>query len=293
MKNKNNIIKNKTTIVLFLILTILFLTSCTNTITKTTNTHKTIKPKIKGNNTNNTNNNYYVPKQKVSWHWQLTGKLKEYNVTLYDLDLFETNKTTIEKLHKKGKKVICYFNAGAYEPYRSDSKLFKKSVIGKTMKGWEDEKWLDIKDESVRDIMKKRIILASKKGCDGIEPDNIESYKFDTGFNITYKDQLEYNLFLSKEAHKNNLSIALKNDLEQIKILIDYYDFSLNEECFYYNECEKLLPFIKKGKAVLNVEYNLELKDFCKKAEEYNFSSLKMDYSLDGKRKSCEEYLQN
>jgi len=47
----------------------------------------------------------------------------------------------------------------------------------------------------------------------------------------------------------------MKNDLEQIPDLISYFDWELNEQCFQYNECDQLLPFIQAGKPVFNIEY--------------------------------------
>ncbi len=267
-------------------------------ITYTDNTTRIITQKELFNNTNKTikKNSYkkkVLFKPKETWQWQLEGKINySYNVSIYDLDLFKVTKEEIKKLHEKGIKVICYFSAGTYEDYRNDSKLFSKELLGKTLEEWEDEKWLDIrKIELLKPIITERMNLALEKDCDAVEVDNIDAYQNPTGFKITYEDQIKYNKYLSEEAHKRNLSIALKNDLEQIKDLVDYYDLAINEQCFEYNECELLFPFIKQDKAVLGVEYNLELKDFCKKAIEYNFSWLKMDYSLNGTRKSCEEYL--
>jgi hypothetical protein len=77
---------------------------------------------------------------------------------------------------------------------------------------------------------------------------------------------------LAKETHKRNLAIALKNDLDQVKDLEKYFDFAINEECFEYEECEKLLPFVKNNKAVLGVEYTLAKSKFCSKAKAMKFS---------------------
>lgn len=231
----------------------------------------------------------YQPHLGESWQWQLTGNLNiDYDVDLYDIDLEESSKEVIDKIHKNGAKVICYFNAGAYEPYREDASKFSEDIIGKTMEGWEDEKWLDIsKYEKFSDIMTERMDLAVFKNCDGIEPDNIDGYQNDTGFNISYDNQLEYNKWLANEAHRRNLSIALKNDIEQAGELVSYYDFAINEECFYYNECEKLEVFSKENKAVLGVEYELDIDEFCERANSYNYSWLKMSYELNGGRYSC------
>ena len=66
---------------------------------------------------------------------------------------------------------------------------------------------------------------------------------------------MNYNRFISTEAHARNLSVGLKNDLDQIPQLVNYYDWALNEECASYNECDSYEPFITAGKAVFHVEY--------------------------------------
>ncbi len=136
--------------------------------------------------------------------------------------------------------------------------------------------------------MESRLDSAVQKQCDAVETDNIDAFQNNSGFILNNNDQLKYNRWLSKEAHKRNLSIALKNDLDQIPDLIDDFDFIINEECFLYDECEKLIPFIKNGKAVLHVEYDLNLEKFCKKSKKMQFNSLKMDKELNGKRNACE-----
>ena len=98
------------------------------------------------------------------------------NVSVYDIDLFDNSKETIDALHALGKKVICYFSGGSYEPNRPDSKDFEQGDMGKTLDGWPDEKWLKLGSENVRKIMKGRVELAREKGCDGVDPDNVDGY---------------------------------------------------------------------------------------------------------------------
>ncbi len=236
------------------------------------------------------NISWYHPKPGIKWFWQLSGTLRtDYDVDLYDVDLEETSKETIDYLHNKGIRVICYFNAGAYEPYRSDSADFPKEVLGKTMDGWDDEKWLDIASfDKFASIMRKRLDLAVNKGCDGVEPDNINSFEQDTGFPISYDDQLKYNKWLAREAHKRGLAIALKNDGSQVHDLVDDFDFAIVEECFEYDECSPFSEFINHGKAVLGVEYELSPREFCDKAKKMRFSWFKADYDLDGGMISCD-----
>ena len=69
-------------------------------------------------------------------------------------------------------------------------------------------------------IMQARLDLAVQKRCDGVEPDNVDGYANDTGFDLSSLDQLTYNQWLASEAHTRNLSIGLKNDLDQVPALV-------------------------------------------------------------------------
>ena len=51
------------------------------------------------------------------------------------------------------------------------------------------------------------------------------------------------------------MSIALKNDPEQVPRLVGDFDFAVVEECFEYDECDKFSPFVQAGKAVFSAEY--------------------------------------
>jgi len=136
------------------------------------------------------------------------------------------------------------------------------------------QKW-----ECKRDYEEK-IRFGSSKKCDGVEPDNVDGYLHNSGFGLNYEDQLEYNRFLSNEAHKRGLLIGLKNDLNQINELVDYFDFAVNEECFEYNECEKYKPFLTQNKAVLNAEY--KILDICNEAKNLGISSAFYNKELNG-----------
>ena len=96
--------------------------------------------------------------------------------------------------------------------------------------------------------MGARMDMAKQKGCDGVEPDNVDAYTSDNGgggFKLTYDDQIKYNTWLAQEAHARDLSVGLKNDLDQIEDLVTYFDWALNEQCWEYNECDALSPFIE------------------------------------------------
>jgi hypothetical protein len=98
------------------------------------------------------------------------------NIQVMILDMQGNTKETIADLKSLGKTVLCYFSGGTYEPGRDDSKDFLDADLGKTMKDWPDEKWLDVESENVKKIMTARIQTAADKGCAGVDVDNVDGY---------------------------------------------------------------------------------------------------------------------
>lgn len=199
---------------------------------------------------------HYQPPVDTSWHLQLQGTPRlDVQARLYELDLFDTSSQTITALHAQQRKLLCYFSAGSLEDWRPDASSFPSSVQGESLADWPGETWLDIRSNTVRDLMRKRLQLARDKGCDGVDPDNVDGYLQNSGFALSASDQLDYNRFLAREAHRLGLTIALKNDLLQISSLVSSFDLAINEQCHAYQECHYLSPFIQAGKPVLNIEY--------------------------------------
>lgn len=197
----------------------------------------------------------WQPDPGTSWQWQLTGEVDTtYDVSMYDIDLFDAA-DRIAQLHDDGRVVICYFSAGSYEDWRPDASSFPDAALGKKLDGWAGERWLDITDDGVRDIMRARLDRARDAGCDGVEPDNMDGYANDNGVGLNATEQLDYNRFIADEAHRRGLSVGLKNDLDQLESLIEWYDWALNEECAAYKECGRMAVFLDAGKAVFHVEY--------------------------------------
>lgn len=231
----------------------------------------------------------WQPAPGTTWQWQLTGEIDtSFEVEMYDIDLFDVPQSVIDNLHGDGRIVICYFSAGSYEEWRPDAPDFPSSLLGSPLDGWPGEKWLDIRDlATLGPFMQARLDLAVQKSCDGIEPDNVDGYANNSGFPLTPGDQLTYNRWLADEAHARGLSIGLKNDLDQIPDLLSSFDWALNEECFAYDECDLLLPFVQAGKAVFGVEYEGELADFCPQATANQFSWLRKALDLGAARQAC------
>ncbi len=230
------------------------------------------------------------PSPGTSWQWQLKGTIDDsLAVKMYDVDLFDTPDAVIADLKARGVKVICYFSAGSYEAWRPDIGKFAPTAIGQPLDGWPGERWLDIRDGSVRARMLARLDRAAERGCDGVEPDNVDGYTNESGFPLTACDQLDFNRFLAREAHARGLSVGLKNDLDQAAELQADFDWALVEECAKYDECDRAKVFVDAGKAVFQVEYgDAALADkVCAQANARNYDTLIKQLSLETFRISC------
>lgn len=236
--------------------------------------------------------NWWKPAVGLTWQWQLDGEIDlSFQAAVYDIDLFESEASLVDSLHAVGRKVICYISAGSWEEWRPDADQFPPDVLGNDYEGWPGEKWLDIRQIDVlAPVMRARLDLCKTKGFDGVEPDNIDSYTNDTGFPLTYQDQLAYNIWLANEAHVRGLSIGLKNDPDQVADLLAYYDWALTEDCFDQEWCDLMVSFIAAGKPVFAAEYTdtgITLDDFCPQAQALQFSAILKHRDLDAWRQAC------
>ncbi|WP_406288370.1 endo alpha-1,4 polygalactosaminidase [Streptomyces sp. NBC_00209] len=232
----------------------------------------------------------WQPQPGTDWQWQLSGKLDtSVDAPVYDVDGFDRTAAQVAGLHRKGRKVICYLSTGAWEDFRPDAARFPTAVLGKG-NGWKGERWLDIRrTEVLEPLMETRIARCAKKGFDAVEPDNMDGYRNKSGFPLTAADQLRYNRLIARMVHRHGMSVGLKNDLPQIPELVGDFDFAVNEQCAQYEECEELTPFVKAGKAVFHVEYELPAAKFCAQSRKLRLSSLRKEYELDAGRETCAE----
>ncbi len=229
----------------------------------------------------------WVPAPGTTFQWQLIDEIDtSFDVDMYDIDLFDTPRTVIRELQGRGIKVICYMSAGSFEEWRPDADRFPAELLGNG-NGWPGELWLDVRRlDLIGPIMRERMDLAAAKGCDGVEPDNVDAFINDSGFDITADDQVTYLRWLAVQAHARGLSIGLKNAVELVPDVIRFYDWTLNERCMEFNECERLVPFIEAGKAVFHVEYVGDLA-WCPLAQELGFFSLEKDRLVTSLYRPC------
>src|SRR5215210_3827737 len=137
---------------------------------------------------------WWHPTVGLTWQWQIGNNEIDMSILadVYDIDLY-VEQSIIDELHAKGCKLICYMSVGSWEDWRPDKDSFPPEVLGKDYEGWKGEKWLDIRQmDKLAPILLERLDLCKSKGFDAVEPDNMEIYTNDTGFPLTYEDQLRF-----------------------------------------------------------------------------------------------------
>ncbi|GJP47314.1 hypothetical protein CLOM_g6526 [Closterium sp. NIES-68] len=230
-----------------------------------------------------TSNGWYIPTPGTTFYWQISDPNlgTSHKEKIFDVDGFGVSVNTITWLKSMGKKVFCYFSFGTAEDYRSDYKDFPRSTLGglgcmneDCSETWPGERWLDVKSSAVRQILEKRIQLAKRKGCDGIEPDNVMAYSSNimvkpiSRFTITAKDQFNFNTWIANTVHRYGMSVGLKNPGALApSYMANLFDWALVESCNYFSDwssdpwysgkyqCDYSNEFIIRNKAVFSVEY--------------------------------------
>jgi len=222
------------------------------------------------------------------WQIQFQGRPDlSVPASVFDVD-GDVDRSVIDAIHAGGDRAICYVSVGSWEPFRSDADEFPRSLLGKPIAGFEEERWLDIRRiGKLRPIIEARFDACAAKGFDAVDPDNVDGYRNPTGFPLKASDQLAFNTWFANAAHERGLAVGLKNDLGQVRKLLPYFDFAVNEQCFQYRECDVLEQFIAAGKPVYGIEYEVGTGGFCESSLERGFSTIYKRYSLKAFRRTC------
>ena len=201
---------------------------------------------------------WWQPAVGISFDWQLDdiNSTANFSADVVAVDAFTTSAETVAALHAKGKKVIAYLSVGTIEDDRNDISLIPTELIGKQYPEWPKEKWLDIRQiDKLKPWLNSRLNMILKKGFDGIEPDNMDSYDNDPGFDIQLSDTRKYADYLINFAHSNGLSIGQKNVKELTAEYASKFDWALTEDAFAQGWQDQLSGYIKLNKPVFAVEY--------------------------------------
>lgn len=238
---------------------------------------------------------WWAPALGSAWQIQLSGTVDtSVDAPIYDVDMIETTDAQLAALKGRGVKVVCYFSAGSHEDWRADADRFPAAAIGKPLVGWPGERWLDVRDARVRSVLAARMDVAVTRGCDAVDPDNVDVFANDSGFDLTRADGIDFVRWLASEAHARGLGVGLKNGLDIVPEVVADMDFEVNEECLDFDECDALAPFIAAAKPVFHIEY-VERRDdgpgrlatVCAAPSRAGFSTLVKTLDLDAWGLAC------
>ncbi len=240
-----------------------------------------------------------APNIGANWDWQLSVEQIRPPKTIkaFGTDPENVTREEIIALNKSGIYTICYVSVGTLEDWRSDvsvfydKNIFPSKLVGKSYDGWEGEYFLDITQENLRPIMQKRFKDCAAKGFLAIEPDNMDVYINDSGFDISKEQTLRYIRSLAKDAHNMGLEIGQKNVAELTDKLVDIMDFVITESCYQDGWCNDILPYIKAGKPVFDAEYNdrkINFKAACAYAKKHKISMILKDRDLSYAYEACQ-----
>jgi hypothetical protein len=230
------------------------------------------------------------PEPLATWQIQLTGTLDTtLAVRVYVADI-ETPVSVIRGLHSAGRIVICYFSAGTMESFREDAPRFPAESLGMPLSSFPDERWVDVRNATVRSIMQDRLAKAAGVECDGVHPSGLAAFAGTTGFDFTRADQVTYNRWLTTAAHALGLSIGLVDgDASLSQELVADFDWTVVWSCVASN-CPAATPFVGAGKAAFLIEYGDQSRasEVCPKAKDLGLSAIiKRDSDLDAFRAGC------
>ena len=220
-----------------------------------------------------------------------------------DVDVFTTSAAKVAQLKAQGAYMVCYINAGSYQPGYPDSDQYPNYLKIQADPDWPGEYFLDVTDvfkpnSELARILNARLKLCKDKGFDAVEPDNLQNDENVRGGLITTQQQIDFNGWFADAAHAHGLAVFQKNGPDKVllrdrtgKMMVEKFDGILNEECQQYNECVPLAEYPKRGKLALNVEYKRDPN--CTQSNQLQINTIRKDLSLKGgtmsgyKRISC------
>jgi hypothetical protein len=103
--------------------------------------------------------------------------------------------------------------------------------------------------------------------------------------------------FLSDKAAALNISTGLKNGGAVLSSVLPFTQFSVNEQCVEFSECDQFSPYINASKPVFHIEYPKEVKsdvvkllctDTGRADGAARFSTVLKNLNLDGYVEGCD-----
>jgi hypothetical protein len=240
--------------------------------------------------------NPYVPGPAARWFAQLDGAVdfeRAQDAQLFYLDAQMQDPGALSALRAQGKHYLCYLSAGSLESFRDDVDAFPSGAVGNPLANYPNERWLDVRDGAVRELMARRVLALSALGCDGVPPSSLAVHAADTGFDLSVTDALDYARWLAERIHAAGMSAGLSGPAELTSELWPTFDFGLAIGCVNGTQCAEFAPFERAKKPVLHLEIGEAdaAPALCKAAKALGFDALISDGGFTGRCVACSDIL--
>ncbi len=233
----------------------------------------------------------WAPGAGLEFQVQARGEIDpDLAVDLLIVPLFFTDAETLAPLKARGVRIVCTLHAGVWSSAWPDADAWQPAMLGRGVWGEATQRWVDIRQTSVRDLVAARLDVAVALGCDAIDAYRLDAYLENTGLPITRGDQLVFDRWLAQAAHQRGLGIGLRGAVDLIPELMDHYDFALTDGCLERADCQLVLPFIDRGKPVYHWEFTTASDggiDICAAAREFGFTTIVKHRELDAWQFAC------
>jgi len=233
----------------------------------------------------------WTPPAGLDFQVQGSGEVDpDLEAEMLVVPLYYTDSDALAPLRERGVRIVCSVHAGVWSSQWPDADAWQPSMLGHGVWGEATQRWVDIRQSAVRDLVAARLDTAVALGCDAIDAYRLDAYMENTGLPITRGDQLVFDRWLAQAAHERGLGIGLHGAVDLIPELMDSYDFALTDGCLERADCQLLLPFIDRGKPVYHWEYTTATDggiDICAAAREFGFTTIVKHRELDPWRYAC------
>lgn len=194
------------------------------------------------------------PQAQSSIQIQLFGELDlaveaEFQV----VDLHSPQDFQFMTLNDRGVYISCYFSAGSYEPFRPDADAFPERVLGEALADYPDERWLDVTDPIVLELMIARMERARARGCDAVYPSAVRPAESGSGFQLDAVEYAVYAKALADAAHDLELGVVYAGGEQASSEALDY-DATLVFGCVQAGTCDSWKSVEQNGTAIFLVE---------------------------------------
>lgn len=211
--------------------------------------------------------------------------------TVYDIDGNNNTSATVDQLHARGARVICYVPVGEWTPYMYNANDPKWAPLkGQSFNG--TDRWLNTNPSgpnysTLLDLETLQFEDCKNKGFDAIQPDGTdEAEGHGVSFNgsaLTVAQVNAYLIKLTQIAHSVGLSIGQLGYLDQTTALEPHFDFAIVESCFPAGLCGMTAPYAAAHKAIFEIEYTASPTAFCPAALAGGRVAGRYDPNLNGK----------